>query len=98
MTIYARNFKDEISFAREYASPRLQAAGCFSGGGEKWVTAKEKVGGERRTKFSSRHPWDRVGPRIIQRFAFVTRQHGVTGETWRGSRQRGRAEFGKLSG
>lgn len=75
---------------------RLAVSGVEEG--EKWVTAEERVGGECRTKFSSCHPWDRVGPRIIQRFAFVTRQHGVTGETWRGSRQRGWAEFEKWSG
>lgn len=44
MTIYVENFKDEISFALGYVSPQLPSTTNVFG---------------RRTKFSSRHPWDR---------------------------------------
>lgn len=44
MTIYAENFKDEISFALGYVSPPPAIYNRLFG---------------RRTKFSSRHPWDR---------------------------------------
>jgi len=43
MTIYAENFKNEISFALGYVSPSAVYNRLFG----------------RRTKFSSRHPWDR---------------------------------------
>lgn len=42
MTIYAENFKDEISFALGYVSSPAVYNRLFG----------------RRTKFSSRHPWD----------------------------------------
>lgn len=87
MTIYAGNFKDEISFAREYV-PTSTNDWLFRGvaGGWRWMA--KGVGGERLGLSFLHVTLGITGPRIIQRFAFVTRQHGVAGETWRGSRQR----------
>jgi len=63
MTIYAGNFKDEISFAR--GNVTASASGS-SGAGPSFLHVTPGM----------------VGPRIIQRLAFVTKQQ--RSETWQG--------------